>query len=108
MQPETESAYFALLRAREDQTDLQRYAEYLADEARRLRRFASETRAAAQDAPPRLRRRILHTDAGLHKGVTERLEVVDDELSRLDQRLEDAAAYVRECEVQHDRLRGDA
>lgn len=106
MRSDVEAAYFALLRAREDETDLQRYAEHLSDEARRLRRFASETSAAAEDAPTRLRRRISHTDAPLHKAIRDRLDAVADELSRLDQRLEDARAYVVECEQAHERLRG--
>ncbi len=105
MRPDVEAAYFALLRAREDEADLRRYAEHLADEARRLRRFSSETKAAADDAPQRLRRRISHTDDPLTKAVAARLEAVGDELSRLDQRIEDAAAYVVSCEAEHDRLR---
>ena len=35
---EREAAYFALLRARDELSDLQRYAEHLEDELRRLRR----------------------------------------------------------------------
>ncbi|HKJ56052.1 MAG TPA: hypothetical protein VJ978_08700 [Nitriliruptoraceae bacterium] len=107
MRPDVEAAYFALLRSREDEADLRRYADHLADEARRLRRFASETQAAAEDAPQRLRRRISHTDAPLTKALAQRLEAVGDELSRLDQRIEDATAYVRACEVEHDRLRAE-
>lgn len=105
MRADVEAAYFALLRAREDEADLRRYAEHLTDEARRLRRFASETQAAADDAPRRLRRRISHTDDPLNKAIAARLEAVRDELSRLDQRIEDAAAYAVACEAEHDRLR---
>ena len=112
MRADVEAAYFALLRAREDADDLRRYAEHLTDEARRLRRFASETRAAADDAPRRLRRRISHTDDALYRSIAARLEAVGDELSRLDQRIEDADAYVGACEAEHERLRsgpdGDA
>lgn len=106
MRPDVEAAYFALLRAREDETNLRRYQEHLADESRRLRRFRAETAAAADDAPPRLRRRIRHTDEPLHDAVTGRLEAVEDELAHLDERIEAAADYVRECERHHERLRG--
>lgn len=105
MRPDVEAAYFALLRAREDEADLRTYGEHLTDEARRMRRFASETQAAADDAPARLRRRISHTDDPLNKAVAGRLEAIADELSRLDQRIEDAAAYVVECDTAHDRIR---
>jgi chromosome segregation ATPase len=105
VRPDVEAAYFALLRAREDETDLRRYREHLLDESRRLRRFRAETAAAADDAPGRLRRRIRHTDEPLHVAVTNRLEAVDDELAHLDERIEAAADYVRECEQHHDRLR---
>lgn len=108
MAPDVEAAYFALLRAREDETDLQRYGEYLHDEARRLRRVRSELDAAADDAPVRLRRRISHTDSALSKALQVRLEVVAEELSRLDRRVEDARAYVAECEQVHATLRAAA
>lgn len=108
MRSDVEAAYFTLLRAREDEADLQRYAEYLGDEIRRLRRFTSEGAAAADDAPDRLRRRISHTDSVLHKAVATRSEVVVDELSRLEQRMEAAHAYVEQCEQTHQRLRDDA
>lgn len=108
MAQDVEAAYFALLRAREDETDLQRYGEYLHDEVRRLRRVRSELDAAAGDAPGRLRRRIAHTDGALSKALQVRLEVVDEELARLDQRVDDARAYVAECEHTHAALRAAA
>lgn len=104
MRSEVESAYFALLRAREDHTDLQRYEEHLRDELRRLTRFMAETRAAADDAPPRLRRRLRHTDDPLADAVRARQEAVRDELARMEERLEAAADYVRSCEAAHLRL----
>ncbi len=105
MRSEVESAYFALLRAREDHTDLQRYEEHLRDELRRLTRFLAETRAAADDAPSRLRRRLRHTDDPLADAVRARQEAVRDELGRMDGRLEAAADYVRSCDEAHQRLR---
>lgn len=104
MRSEVESAYFALLRAREDHADLQRYEEHLRDELRRLTRFVAETSAAADDAPGRLRRRLRHTDDPLADAVRGRQEAVRDELSRMDDRLEAAAEYARSCEAAHRRL----
>ncbi len=105
---DAEAAYFALLRARDDVADLQRYQEYLADEARRLRRSTSEADALSTQAPPRLRRRLLHTDAPLAEAIKGRLEVIADELKWLTDQLEAAEEYVAECEHEHDRLRRTA
>lgn len=102
---EVEAAYFALLRAREEESDLARYAAYLADEARRLRRTTSEMNALADEVPKRLRRRLTHTEAPLMAAVRERLEAIQDELVRMPDRMEAAAIFVRECEEEHDRLK---
>jgi hypothetical protein len=103
--PEVESAYFALLRAREAVADLQRWQEYLQDEARRLRRSTAEADALSTQAPPRLRRRLLHTDGALAEAVKLRLEVIDDELRRLPDQVAAAEEDVVEREREHDRLR---
>lgn len=108
MRSEVETAYFALLRARDDLTDLERYDEYLRDELRRLARFTAETEAAAQDVPRGLRRRLRHTDDPLHGAIRTRREATADEASRMEDRLEAARAYVRECEFEHDRRRDQA
>ena len=105
---DVEAAYFALLRARDEVSDLQRYQEYLADEARRLRRSTSEADALSTQAPPRLRRRLLHTDAPLAEAIRGRLEVIADELRWVPEQLAAAEAYVRECEDEHDRLKRTA
>ncbi len=105
---DVESAYFALLRARDEVSDLQRYHEYLADEARRLRRSTSEADALSTQAPPRLRRRLLHTDAPLAEAIRGRLEVIADELRWVPDQLSAAEAYVAECEAEHDRLKRTA
>lgn len=102
---EVETAYFALLRAREEESDLERFAEYLGDEARRLRRTTTEMDALADDLPARLRRRLIHTEAPLVTAVKQRLEVIADEQSRLPNRLEAARAFVAECEADHERLK---
>ena len=105
---DAESAYFALLRARDEVADLQRYQEYLADEARRLRRSTAEADALSTQAPPRLRRRLLHTDAPLAEAIRGRLEVLADELKWVAEQLASADAYVAECEAEHDRLKRTA
>ena len=102
---ETEAAYFTLLRAREDLAALQRYEEYLADEVRRLRRFVSEGEALADPVDPRLRRGMRHTEQPLLDALKRRITVIADEQLRLPQRIEDAAAFVADCEAQHQRLR---
>lgn len=102
---EVEAAYFALLRAREEESDLQRYAEYLGDEARRLRRTTSEMDALADQVPRALRRRLTHTEAPLMSAVKARLEVIEDELTRMPDRLEAAHAFVLEAEREHDELK---
>lgn len=105
---DVEAAYFALLRARDEVDDLRRYVEYLEDEARRLRRSTSEADALSTQAPPRLRRRLLHTDAPLADAVRLRLEVIQEELRRLPDQLADAEAEVAAREAEHDRLRRTA
>lgn len=102
---DVETAYFALLRAREQVDDLRRYREYLEDEARRLRRSTAEADALSTQAPPRLRRRLLHTDGPLADAVKLRLEVIADELRRLPEHVDDAEAAVASAEAEHDRLR---
>lgn len=102
---DVEAAYFALLRARETVADLQRWQEYLRDEARRLRRSTAEADALSTQAPPRLRRRLLHTDGALAEAVKLRLEAIDDELRRLPDRVDAAEEDVVEREREHDRLR---
>ena len=105
---DVEAAYFALLRARDDVSDLQRYQEYLEDEARRLRRSTSEADALSTQAPPRLRRRLIHTDAPLAEAIRGRLEVIADELRWVPDQLGAAEAYVAECEAEHERLKRTA
>ena len=105
---DVEAAYFALLRARDEVSDLQRYQEYLSDEARRLRRSTSEADALSTQAPPRLRRRLLHTDAPLAEAIRGRLEVIADELWWVPDQLRAAESWVAECEAEHDRLKRTA
>lgn len=102
---DVEAAYFALLRAREEEADLQRYADYLDDEARRLRRSTREMDALADDVPRGLRRRLVHTEAPLVAAVRQRLETIADEQQRMPDRLVAAHEFVLACERDHERLK---
>jgi hypothetical protein len=103
---EVETAYFTLLRAREEVAQLRRYDDFLRAEARRLRRTSAEARALADQVDRRFLRTIRHTDQPLEDAVNERLAVIADELERVPDRLEAAEAYVAECERHHAELRG--
>lgn len=103
---EVEAAYFALLRAQEELATLRRYGEFLEAERRRLQRFVAEGDALDAHVDPRLRRAIAHTDRPLTESVRARLEVVANELGRLPDRLDAAAAFVEECEQELAALRG--
>ncbi len=95
---EREAAYFALLRARDELTILSRYEEYLHAEAQRLRRQASEGAALAAGVSDAARRVMRASDTELTEVVERRLRLIDDELSRLPERLAAASEYVEECE----------
>jgi hypothetical protein len=103
---ERERAYFALLRAREELSDLERYADHLSAEAQRLRRSRSEDLALRAEVRPRLRRMLRASDDELGEVTARRLALIEDELLRLPARLEAAAAFVAECERHHDVLGG--
>lgn len=104
---EVEAAYFALLRAREDLAELQRFRDYLDDELRRLRRFTSEGAALEDAIAARLRRRLAHTDKPLADAVKARQNLLEDERRRLPGRIAAAEAYVEECEREHAALKGN-
>jgi hypothetical protein len=105
---EVETAYFTLLRAREDLSALRRYEDYLRDEARRLRRFTAEGDALADTVDPRLRRALRHTDTPLVDAIKARLALLADEAARLPERIAAAERYVEECEREHERLKRHA
>ncbi len=104
---EVESAYFALLRAREELDALRRYQQYLEAEAQRLRRVRAEGEALATEVDRRMRRGLAHTDAPLAQAIAARLAAIDDERPRLPDRLAAAEAFVTECEQEHAARRGD-
>jgi hypothetical protein len=103
---ERESAYFALLRARDELSELMRYAEHLDDELRRLRRAEREEAALRADVSGRVRRVMRPSDAELTDVMERRAALIEDERSRLPARIEAAEAFVAECERHHDVLGG--
>jgi hypothetical protein len=103
---ETEAAYFALLRAREELSDLRRYSEHLDEELRRLRRTEREEEALRGSVPPQTRRVLRGSDAELREAIERRVALIEDERARLPDRIVAAEAFVAECERHHDVLRG--
>jgi hypothetical protein len=103
---EREAAYFALLRARDELSDLRRYAEHLDEELRRLRRTEREEEALRASVPERTRRLLRGSDAELREAMDRRAALIEDERGRLPTRIEAAEAFVLECERHHDVLGG--
>lgn len=103
--PETETAYFALLRAREEIQQLRNYQEYLSVEARRLRRNQSESAALIDTVDRRYRRLFQANDQAVFEAVAERLTLIDDEHQRLPLRITAAEEFVNDCERQYHALK---
>jgi len=103
---EREAAYFVLLRAREELSDLLRYAEHLDDELRRLRRTVREEEALRASVPARTRRLLRGSDTELREASERRVSLIEDERARLPDRIEAAERFVAECERHHDVLGG--
>jgi uncharacterized protein involved in exopolysaccharide biosynthesis len=103
---ERDAAYFALLRARDELSDLRRYAEHLEDELRRLRRTDREDEALRASVPARTRRVLRGSDAELREVNERRIALIEDERVRLPGRIAAAEAFVAECERHHDVLGG--
>jgi hypothetical protein len=102
---DVEAAYFTLLRARQELDDLRRYDEYLLAESQRLRRTMREAEALATTVEPKLLRPLRHTEQPLTEAQTARLRTIDDERSRLPDRLAAAERFVEECEREHESLK---
>ncbi len=102
---QVEAAYFTLLRAREEVTQLTRYGEVLHDEERRLHRFRTEGAALATRVDRRLWRALRHTEGAIDEALDARLAVIADERARLPDRLAAAEAFVLEAESAHEQLR---
>ena len=101
---EREAAYFALLRARDELSGLQRYGEHLDDELRRLRRGEREEAALRDGVPSRMRRALRTSDAERVEVRARRIALLEDGRARLPDRIAAAAAFVAECERHHDVL----
>ncbi len=102
---EEEAAYFTLLRAIDERDALLRERDFLVAERDRLEAFAEATRAGEQELPRALDRTVAATTKPLLEAVGARRRAVEHVLARMDQRVEDAEAFVRECEEEHARLR---
>lgn len=102
---EYEAAYFTLLRAREEHTQLLRYGEYLTAERQRLEGMAAATRADEDALPRKLQRPINRTTKPLLEAIGARRNIVLSELHRLDDRVSAAQAFVEECETEVEALR---
>ena len=103
---ERETAYFALLRAREELDLLRRYEDHLGEELRRLRRSEREEAALRASAPTRMRRILRTSDTELTDVLARRAALIEDELARLPSRVAAAEDFVVECERHHDVLGG--
>ena len=102
---EYDAAYFTLLRAREEQTDLLRYREFLEQEDARLEAFIGASRTRVEALARRVRRPIDSTQKPMLEAVGRHRTTVLDELERSDDRLAAAAAFIEECEAEVDALR---
>ena len=103
---EYDAAYFTLLRAREEHDHLLRYREFLEAEHNRLEAFSQGLQSATEALPRQLRRPVDATTKSLLEAIGRRRSVVLDELSRMDERLANAQAFVQECEAEVAELRG--
>ena len=102
---EYEAAYFTLLRAREEHTQLMRYGEYLSSERERLEAMAASLRAGEDALPRSLRRPLNQTTKPLLEALGARRNLVLSELGRLDERLQSAQDFVAECEAEVEAMR---
>lgn len=105
---EVETAYFTLLRARDELEALRRFEDVLRDDRRRILRFQAETTELSERTAPRFRRVLHHTDQPLTDALRVRLTVIEEELGRLPDRIAAAEAHVEESERAHAELKHSA
>lgn len=103
---EYDAAYFTLLRAREEHTQLLSYREYLVGERERLDSFVTQLREKAEEVPRRVRRPVDQTAKAVVEAIGTRRSVVLAELERMDDRITNAQEFVEECEAEVEQLRG--
>lgn len=101
---EAEAAYFTLLRAIDERDSLLREKEYLGAELLRLDGFADEVREREADLPRPPPRAVTATTKPLMEALGTRRTAVEHALERIDERIDAAEAFVRECEAEHHRL----
>ncbi len=100
-----QSAYFALLRAREELTNLQRFDEYITAERARIDAFIAAGSQLDAEVEHRLRRTLRHTDEPLNDALELRRRVLAEEKRRLPERMEAAQLHIDDCEAHHASLR---
>lgn len=103
---EYDAAYFTLLRAREEHSDLLQYREFLVAERDRLDAFVQQVRAQADVVPRKMRRPVDQTTKAVVEAIGVRRSVVLTESERIDDRIANAQAFVEECEAEVEDLRG--
>ena len=103
---EYDAAYFTLLRAREEHSDLLRYREFLVAERDRLDAFVQQVRSQADVVPRRMRRPVDQTTKAVVEAIGVRRSVILTESARIDDRIANAQAFVEECEAEVEDLRG--
>lgn len=102
---DAEAAYFTMLRAIDERDALLREKEYLVGELARIDGFADEVREREQALPHPPTRGVAATTKPLMEALGARRTAVEDALARIDERIEAAETFVRECEAEHHRLR---
>lgn len=102
---DAEAAYFTLLRAIDERDALLAEREYLHAERDRLDAFAEQVRQQEAALPRPPTRTVSATTKPLLEAVGSRREAVTEALWRMDERIEAAEAFVRECEAERERLR---
>jgi hypothetical protein len=100
-----QAAYFALLRAREGLTNLQRFEEYITAERVRIDAFISAGQSLDEAVDHRLRRTLRHTDDALNEALELRRRVLADEKHRLPLKMEAAQEHIDACDAAHTALR---
>lgn len=102
---EAEAAYFTLLRAIDERDALLREKEFLLAERTAVDGFADEMQQREEALPRPPNRNVGATTKPLMEALGARRSAVEDALGRIDERLDAAEAFVRECEAEHARLR---
>lgn len=101
---DAEAAYYTLLRAIDERDALLREREYLHAEVQRIDAFADDVREREAALPKPPTRTVSATTEPLMEALGARRAAAVDALGRIDERIEAAEAFVRECEAERHRL----